>query len=126
MKGGTKGKVTDGREEEKSKIEKAREREAGKGKGAKGETGARNVCVVSRARIQLFCDYNATDDWPAGRPAAFDHRRGASLRYTVLYAEIVILGDRFEYGEFMPRCPIVLTIFSRELWPETRILRNDE
>lgn len=41
------------------------------------------VCVVN-ARIQLFCDYNATGDWTVGWLLGFDRHCGAPLRYVFL------------------------------------------
>lgn len=69
--------MASGREEEKSKeegdTEKDRERGREEGEGdAKRENDEMSammkvayVCVVN-ARIQLFCDYNATGDWTVG------------------------------------------------------------
>lgn len=73
------GEVASGREEEKSKEEgdteedgkRKRETEGkeGDGKRENDEMSAMMkvacVCVVN-ARIQLFCDYNATGDWTVG------------------------------------------------------------
>lgn len=57
----------------------------------------RSACVAN-ARIQLFCDYNATRDWPVGWLASIATVDSLFAHYVFL-REVLILGDRFKYDD---------------------------